>query len=80
MKLRHGLSALLLIAGLVPGLGAATAAAEVPVPAPVMGWASWNSFAAKIDHNVIKAQADALVSAGLQAAGYSYVNIDEGWW
>jgi hypothetical protein len=80
MKLRHGLSALLLIAGLVPGLGAGTAAAEVPAPKPVMGWASWNSFAAKIDHDVIKAQADALVSSGLQAAGYNYVNIDEGWW
>ena len=45
-----------------------------------MGWASWNSFAAKINYNVIKAQADAMVSSGLKAAGYQYVNIDEGWW
>lgn len=45
-----------------------------------MGWASWNTFAAKIDYNVIKAQADAMVSSGLKAAGYEYVNIDEGWW
>lgn len=49
-------------------------------PGPPMGWASWNSFAAKIDLSVIKAQADALVSSGLKAAGYQYVNIDEGWW
>ena len=83
MKLRHGLSALLLLAGIVPGVGvaaASTAAAEVAVPAPAMGWASWNTFAAKIDYTTIKAQADALVSAGLKDAGYSYVNIDEGWW
>jgi len=45
-----------------------------------MGWASWNSFAAKIDLSVIKGQADAMVSSGLKAAGYQYVNIDEGWW
>jgi hypothetical protein len=45
-----------------------------------MGWASWNSFAAKINYSVIKAQADAMVASGLKAAGYQYVNIDEGWW
>jgi hypothetical protein len=45
-----------------------------------MGWASWNTFAAKINDTVIKGQADAMVSSGLKAAGYQYVNIDEGWW
>jgi Alpha galactosidase A/Ricin-type beta-trefoil lectin domain/Alpha galactosidase C-terminal beta sandwich domain len=59
--------------------GGAGAAAAV-VSAPPMGWASWNTFAAKIDANVIKAQADAMVSSGLKDAGYQYVNIDEGWW
>jgi len=53
---------------------------QVSVPSAPMGWASWNSFAAKIDYNVIKAQVDAFVAAGLPAAGYKYVNIDEGWW
>ncbi|MFF1701656.1 ricin-type beta-trefoil lectin domain protein [Streptomyces sp. NPDC058252] len=48
-------------------------------PAP-MGWASWNSFAGTIDYATIKAQADALVSSGMAAAGYRYVDIDEGWW
>lgn len=47
---------------------------------PPMGWASWNSFAAKINASVIKTQADAMVSSGLKDAGYQYVNIDEGWW
>ncbi|WP_328500069.1 ricin-type beta-trefoil lectin domain protein [Streptomyces sp. NBC_00457] len=59
---------------------AAVATRQVPVPTAPMGWASWNSFAAKIDYNVIKQQVDAFVAAGLPAAGYKYINIDEGWW
>ncbi|GGN08270.1 hypothetical protein GCM10011609_54820 [Lentzea pudingi] len=81
----------LLIAALflssVTAIGAPTASAapvisqnQVKVPAAPMGWASWNTFFENIDHNVIKAQADALVSSGLAAAGYRYVNIDSGWW
>ncbi|WP_405731314.1 RICIN domain-containing protein [Streptomyces sp. NBC_01537] len=56
------------------------AAAQVSVTPPSMGWASWNSFASVIDYATIKAQADALVSSGLAAKGYKYINIDEGWW
>ncbi|MBK6013888.1 ricin-type beta-trefoil lectin domain protein [Streptomyces sp. MBT53] len=53
---------------------------QIAVPTAPMGWASWNSFASKIDYSVIKAQVDAFVASGLPAAGYNYVNIDEGWW
>ena len=53
---------------------------QVAVTPPPMGWASWNTFASQIDAATIKAQADALVSSGMAAAGYKYVNIDEGWW
>lgn len=63
-----------------PGPAQAATTRQVSVPTAPMGWASWNSFAAKIDYNVIKQQVDAFVSAGLPAAGYQYVNIDEGWW
>ena len=81
MKLRTTLTVLLLLAGtLLTPTAASAATAEQPVPPPVMGWASWNSFAAKIDYNVIKTQADALVSTGLKDAGYTHVDIDEGWW
>ncbi|GII81989.1 alpha-galactosidase [Sphaerisporangium rufum] len=59
---------------------AATVAAVSPVTRPPMGWASWNTFAAQINYNVIKNQVDALVSSGMKDAGYEYVNIDEGWW
>jgi Alpha galactosidase A/Cellulose binding domain/Alpha galactosidase C-terminal beta sandwich domain len=64
----------------VPGPSPARAAANNVVTTPPMGWASWNTFAAKINYNVIKQQTDALVSSGLKDAGYQYVNIDEGWW
>ncbi|WP_367319050.1 RICIN domain-containing protein [Streptomyces sp. HUAS ZL42] len=63
-----------------PGEAKAATSRQIAVPSAPMGWASWNSFAAKIDYNVIKQQADAFVAAGLPAAGYKYINIDEGWW
>lgn len=47
---------------------------------PLMGWSSWNPFFTNINSSVIRAQADAMVSSGMQAAGYQYVNIDAGWW
>jgi alpha-galactosidase len=48
-------------------------------PTPPMGWNSWNKFAHKINDNIIRAQADAMVTSGMKAAGYQYINIDEGW-
>ncbi len=45
---------------------------------PLMGWASWNQFGVNIDENLIKKQADAMVSSGLAAAGFRYINIDDG--
>jgi hypothetical protein len=66
-------------------LGNSSAVAEVTanqiaVPRAPMGWATWNSFASNISYAVVKAQVDAFVAAGLPAAGYRYINIDEGWW
>ncbi|MET9913241.1 ricin-type beta-trefoil lectin domain protein [Streptomyces sp. NPDC006476] len=71
-------TAALLFAG--PGPAQAATSRQIAVPTAPMGWASWNSFAAKIDYNVIKQQVDAFVAAGLPTAGYKYINIDEGWW
>jgi alpha-galactosidase len=48
-------------------------------PTPPMGWSSWNKFAEKIDDATIRAMADAMVSTGLRDAGYTYINIDDGW-
>lgn len=45
---------------------------------PIMGWSSWNNFRANISEDIIKGQADAMVSTGMHEAGYSYINIDDG--
>ncbi len=48
-------------------------------PTPPMGWNSWNAFEAKIDEQIIKQIADAMVSSGMRDAGYTYLVIDDGW-
>ena len=48
------------------------------VEGPTMGWSSWNTFSVNISENIIKGQADAMVSQGLKDAGYQYINIDDG--
>lgn len=45
---------------------------------PLMGWASWNCFRTDISENRMKQQADALVGTGLAACGYTYLNMDDG--
>lgn len=45
---------------------------------PTMGWSSWNTYAAQISDEIIKRQADYMVSTGLDTVGYRYVNIDDG--
>ena len=45
---------------------------------PTMGWSSWNAYGFKINEDIIKSQADAIVSTGLMDAGYIYLNIDDG--
>ncbi|BBE20200.1 alpha-galactosidase precursor [Aquipluma nitroreducens] len=46
---------------------------------PIMGWASWNNFHVKIDEKTIQSQADFMVSTGMHDEGYSYINIDDGY-
>ena len=52
--------------------------AKAQVETPTMGWSSWNTFAVNISEDIIKGQADAMVSQGLKDAGYQYINIDDG--
>jgi hypothetical protein len=58
--------------------GATTLHALSKTKSPLMGWASWNHFSVNISEDIIKGQADAMVSSGLAAAGFKYVNIDDG--
>jgi alpha-galactosidase len=46
---------------------------------PVMGWNSWNKFGCNVSEKLIREIADVMVSTGMQAAGYQYVNIDDCW-
>jgi alpha-galactosidase len=46
---------------------------------PQMGWNSWNKFACNVNEQMIRETADAMVSSGMKAAGYQYINIDDCW-
>ena len=46
---------------------------------PPMGWNSWNKFAGRVTAEDVKGMADAIVSSGMKAAGYIYINIDDTW-
>ena len=45
---------------------------------PLMGWSSWNTFALDISEEIIVGVARTMATNGLKAAGYMYVNIDDG--
>ncbi|KAK7836376.1 alpha-galactosidase [Quercus suber] len=42
-------------------------------------WNSWNHFACHIQEELIRETADAMVSTGLAALGYEYINLDDCW-
>ncbi|TAK17018.1 MAG: alpha-galactosidase [Acidobacteria bacterium] len=46
---------------------------------PPLGWNSWNVWAAQVDDAKVRAAADGMVSSGLAAQGYTYINIDDAW-
>lgn len=46
---------------------------------PPMGWNSWNCYRNDIDDIKIRAVANGMISSGLAARGYTYVNMDSGW-
>lgn len=45
---------------------------------PLMGWSSWNAYRVNISDSLIRMQTDSLVAKGLKDAGYTYINIDDG--
>lgn len=49
------------------------------VKTPPMGWNSWNVFHENINEKQIKEIADVMVSSGMLAAGYTYLNLDDNW-
>ncbi|MBQ8051903.1 MAG: alpha-galactosidase [Bacteroidaceae bacterium] len=46
---------------------------------PTMGWSSWNTYGVNINETLIRKQTAAMVTKGLKAVGYQYINIDDGY-
>jgi alpha-galactosidase len=46
---------------------------------PPMGWNSWNAYGLAVDATKVRAVAESLISSGLAAHGWTYINIDDGW-
>lgn len=44
-----------------------------------MGWNSWNAWRQWVDADKVRAAAEKLVTTGLAARGYTYINIDSCW-
>lgn len=78
--------ALTLVAGTLAGAAVGvTAAAPAHALAnglaatPPMGWNDWNAFGCNVSEALVEQTADIIVSSGMKAAGYQYVNIDDCW-
>ena len=48
-------------------------------PAPPLGWNAWDAFHCDVSERLVVATADAMVASGMSAAGYRYINLDDGW-
>jgi alpha-galactosidase len=46
---------------------------------PQMGFNDWNAYGCNVSESLIKSTALAMHNNGMQAAGYTYVNIDDCW-
>lgn len=66
------IKAALMAAAFIPSVAASA------YETPTMGWSSWNTYRVNISADIICRQADAMASNGLKEAGYSYINIDDG--
>ena len=70
----------ILVCGVVAGAPAARAEPGGVDQKPVMGWSSWSFLRFGINRANIEAEAHAIVTSGLAAVGYKYVNIDDNWY
>jgi alpha-galactosidase len=76
-------AALAAAAASLPGVVAAPAAhaeANGVGLTPALGWSSWSFVRHSPTAATIDAQADAMKSSGLAAAGFQYVNVDDFWY
>ncbi|MEU3370001.1 ricin-type beta-trefoil lectin domain protein [Streptomyces sp. NPDC006660] len=86
---RRRIAALLVAALAVPLSAAGAYASTAPAPsaprgaplaaAPPMGWNNWAHYMCDISEATVVRNADALVSSGLAAKGYTTVTVDDCW-
>lgn len=69
---------IILLATLAAMLITAGKAPARQIETPAMGWSSWNAYMVDISDSIISCQARMLKESGLSDCGYSYVNIDDG--
>ena len=44
-----------------------------------MGWNDWNAYGCRISESVVTNNANVIATNGMEAAGYQYIDIDDGW-
>lgn len=49
------------------------------IKTPPMGWNSWNTFAEKVNEEIVMQTADIIIEKGYKDCGYEYVVIDDCW-
>lgn len=69
---------MVLVFTLLLSAGSSLSAIEL-ASTPPMGWNSWNAFNMGINETALRATADFMVSSGMRDAGYTYLNLDDGW-
>jgi len=67
-------------AAVAAGSPAAVAESNGVGTTPAMGWSSWSFIRHDPTAADIEAQAAAMASSGLKAAGYDYINVDDFWY
>ncbi len=79
-----GMATVMVVGLVVVSLGATASTVQAEAggvdQTPVMGWSSWSFLRMGVDTSEIEAEAQALVTTGLAAVGYRYVNIDDNWY
>ncbi|MCC8243043.1 ricin-type beta-trefoil lectin domain protein [Saccharothrix luteola] len=82
-KLLRAVVAAVLAAAVVPVVLASASPAQALENGlgrtPQLGWNNWNSFGCDVTEGLVRQTADVMVSSGMAAAGYTYVNIDDCW-
>lgn len=63
----------------LPLTGALNAATIALAPTPPMGWNPWYEFGCQDNETIVEQTAQAMISSGMAAAGYRYVNLDDCW-